>query len=198
MIGWILALGEKILLGFLICVLLLLVKDYFNCKKEPTRLRRVHDALEQADFFETTGVLVNIDIPEWEETKRDWLNDTFTTEHKYYKDFFGTKVHEEIHTTHKAYKTVRHVGQTKYQYRYKAEGDLYNYISYENEGKQVALVYNAALPFEVYSLEEASRSYQWSDEDERKAKAAELSERKGCILLCLIPIVALLVHLIFF
>ena len=198
MIAWILALGEKILLGFLICVLLLLVKDYFNCKKEPTRLRRVHDALERADFFETTGVLVNIDIPEWEETKRDWLNDTFTTEHKYYKDFFGTKVHEEIHTTHKAYKTVRHVGQTKYQYRYKAEGDLYNYISYENEGKQVTLVYNAALPYEVYSLEEASRSYQWSDEDERKAKAAELREYRGSIFVCLIPIVAILAHLLFF
>ena len=198
MIGWLLALGEKILLGFLICVLLVLVKDYFYRKKQPTRLRRVHDALEQADFFETTGVLVNIDIPEWEETKRDWLNDTYTTEHKFYTDVFGTRVHEEIHTTHKAYKTVRRVGKTKYQYRYEAEGDFYNYISYENEGKQITLVYNTALPYEVYPLEEASRSYQWTDEDEMKAKAAELREYRGSIFVCLIPIAAILAHLLFF
>ena len=198
MIGWLLALGEKILLGFLICVLLVLVKDYFYRKKQPTRLRRVHDALEQADFFETTGVLVDVYTPEWEETKRDWLNDTYTTEHKFYTDVLGTRVHEEIHTTHKAYKTVRRVGKTKYQYRYEAEGDFYNYISYENEGKQITLVYNTALPYEVYPLEEASRSYQWTDEDEMKAKAAELREYRGSIFVCLIPIAAILAHLLFF
>ena len=198
MIGWLLALGEKILLGFLICVLLVLVKDYFYRKKQPTRLRRVYDALERADFFETTGVLVDVYTPEWEETKRDWLNDSYTTEHKFYTDVLGTRVHEEIHTTHKAYKTVRRVGKTKYQYRYEAEGDFYNYISYENEGKQITLVYNTALPYEVYPLEEASRSYQWSDEDEAKAKAAELGERRGSIIFCMIPVAAILIHLLFF